>query len=60
VLKERKVYILRNKELRVKIIQLYYDILVAEHGGKWKTMKLVMRNYWWLEVTKNVIICQSI
>jgi len=34
VLKKRKVYILRNKKLRVEIIQLYHDVLVAEHGGK--------------------------
>ena len=31
VLKERKVYMPKNEELRVKIIQLYYNVLVAEH-----------------------------
>ena len=31
VLKEEKVYILKDKELRVEIIQLHYDIPVAEH-----------------------------
>ena len=34
VLKERKVYIPKNEELRVEIIQLYYDVLVVEHGGR--------------------------
>jgi len=34
VLKERKVYILKNKELRMEIIQLYHDILEAEHRGR--------------------------
>ena len=34
VLKERKVYVLRDKSLRLEIIQLYYDILIAEHGGQ--------------------------
>ena len=31
VLKEGKVYIPRDKELRAEIIQLHYDILVARH-----------------------------
>ena len=34
VLKERKVYILKDKELRVEIIWLHHDVLVAKHGGK--------------------------
>jgi len=29
VLKEEKVYISKNKELRVEIIQLHHDVLVA-------------------------------
>ena len=33
---------------------MYHDILVAGHGGKWKTTELVTRNYWWLEVMKDV------
>ena len=44
----------KDKVLRVEIIQLYHDILVAKHGGKWKIMELVMRNYQWLGVTKDV------
>ena len=31
VLKKGKVYISKDEELRVEIIQLYYDVLVAEH-----------------------------
>ena len=48
------MYVLKNKELRAEIIQLYHDTLVAEHRKKWKTMKLVTRNYWWLGVTRDV------
>ena len=54
MLKKENIYIPKNDELRVEIIQLHHDILVAGHGGRWKTIKLVMRNYWWLEVTKDV------
>jgi len=45
VLKEEKVYIPKDKKLRVKIIQLHYDVLVAKYERRWKMMKLVTRNY---------------
>jgi len=51
------VYILKNEKLRVEIIQLHHDVLIAEHEGKWKMMELVMQNYWWLKVTKDVGKC---
>ena len=34
MLKEEKVYIPKNKELRVEIIWLYHDVLVAKHREK--------------------------
>jgi len=34
VLKEGKVYIPKNKKLRMEIIQLYHDVLVVRHGGR--------------------------
>ena len=40
VLKEGKVYMLKNEELRVEIIQLYHNVLVTGHGGQQKTMEL--------------------
>ena len=36
------------------MIQLHYDVPAAEHGRRWKTVELVMRNYWWLGMTRNV------
>ena len=54
MLKEGKVYVLKDEALRVEIIQLHYDTLVDGHGGKWKTTELVMRNYWWPGVTRNM------
>jgi len=46
VLKEGKIYIPKDVELRTKIIWLHYDVLVAGHEGQWKTIELVTRNYW--------------
>ena len=33
VIKEGKIYILKDGELRVEIIWLHHDVLVAGHGG---------------------------
>ena len=54
VLKKRKVYVLIDEILRIEIIQLHRNVPVAEHGGKWKTMELVTRNYQWLGVMRDV------
>ena len=54
VLKEERVYVPKDEKLRVEIIWLHHDTLMAGHGGQWKTVELVTRNYWWLGVTKEV------
>jgi len=54
VLKERKVYVPKDEELRAEVIQLHHDIPSAEHEGRWKTVELVTRNYWWPGVTRDV------
>ena len=54
VLKEGRVYVPKDEKLRVEIIRLHHDMLIAGYGGLWKTVELVTRNYWWPEVTKEV------
>ena len=54
VLKEEKVYMPKDEELRTEIIRLHYDVPMAGHGEKWKTVELVTRNYWWPGVTREV------
>ena len=54
MLKEGKVYIPKDGELRTEIIQLHHDVLVVEHKDRWKTMKLVTRNYWWPRVMRDI------
>jgi len=53
-LKEEKVYVPKNKELRVEIIQLHHDVPVVGHGERSKITELVIRNYWWLKVLKDI------
>ena len=45
-MKKRRVYVPKNEKLRVEIIQLHHDMLITGHGGQWKTVELVTRNYW--------------
>ena len=54
VLKEGKVYVPKDKKLRVEVIQLHHDVLAVRHGGRWKTIELVTRNYWWPGVIRDV------
>jgi len=54
VLKKEKVYVPKDEELRAEVIRLHHDVLVAGHGGRWKMVELVTRNYWWLGVTRDV------
>jgi len=54
MLKEGKVYILKDKALRVEIIKLHLNTPIGEHGGQWKMVELVKRNFWWPRVTREV------
>ena len=47
VLKKGRVYVPKNKELRVEIIWLHHDTPIVGYGEQWKTVELVTRNYWW-------------
>ena len=53
-MKEGKVYVLKDKELRVEVIRLHHNVLAAGHRGRWKTVELVTRNYWWPGVTRDM------
>jgi len=54
VLKKGKVYVLKDEELRAEVVRLHHDVLAVGHGGRWKTVELVTRNYWWPGITKDV------
>jgi len=44
--KEGKVYVPKDNQLRTEIIRLHHDMPVGGHGGQWKTVELVTRNFW--------------
>ena len=45
----------KDEKLRIEIIWLHYNMLVAKHRERQKITELVIRNYWWLEVTKYIV-----
>ena len=53
VLKKGRIY-MPEGDLRREIIQLHHDTPVGGHGGRWKMAELIVRNYWWPGVTKEV------
>jgi len=44
--KEGKVYVPKDEKLRAEIIRLHHDTPIERHGGQWKTVELVTRNFW--------------
>ena len=52
--KKGKVYVFKKNKLQAEIIRLYHNILVEDHGGQWKIVELVTRNFWWPGVTKEI------
>ena len=41
VLKEGKIYVPKDEELRAEVVQLHHDVPAAGHGGRWKTVELI-------------------
>ena len=54
LLKEGRVYVPKDEELKAEMIWLHHDGPAVGHGERWKTVELVMRNYWWPGVTRDV------
>jgi len=54
VIKEGKIYVPKDVELRAEIIWLHHDVPAVGHGRQWKTVELVTRNYWWPGVIRDV------
>ena len=43
-----KIYVPKDLELRRQIVEQHHDSRIAGHPGRFKTLELVSRNYWWL------------
>ena len=54
ILKEGKVYVLKDEKLQGEIIWLHHNTPVGGHGEQWKIVELVTQNFWWPEVMKEI------
>jgi len=54
VLKEEKVYVLKDEELRAEVIHIYHDVPAAGYRERWKMVELVTRSYWWPGITRDM------
>ena len=49
-----KVYVPKDQELRRAIVHAHHDSQIVGHPGRWKTLELVARNYWWPGVSRYI------
>ena len=47
-----KIYVPPTADIRRKIVALNHDSQIAGHPGRWKTLELVSRNYWWPQMSR--------
>ena len=49
-----RIYVPPTSDLRRRIVSLAHDTRIAGHAGRFKTLELVSRNYWWPNISRYV------
>ncbi|EEB89036.1 hypothetical protein MPER_12920 [Moniliophthora perniciosa FA553] len=49
-----KVYVPKDKDLHCRTVEQHHDSRVAGHSGRFKTLELVSRNYWWPQMSRYI------
>jgi hypothetical protein len=49
-----KIYVPPTADIRQSIVALHHDSHIAGHPGRWKTLELVTRNYWWPHMSRYI------
>jgi hypothetical protein len=49
-----RIYVPPTADLRRRIVSLCHDTKIAGHAGRFKTLELVSRNYWWPNMSRYV------
>jgi len=49
-----KIYVPDTSDLHRRIVALSHNSRLAGHSGRWKTLELVSRNYWWPQMSRYV------
>jgi hypothetical protein len=51
-----KIYVPNDRDLRRHIIEQHHNTRIAAHAGRFKTLELVSRNYWWPQMSRYISI----
>jgi hypothetical protein len=51
-----KIYIPKDRELRHRIVEQHHNTCIARYAGRFKTLELVSRNYWWPQMSCLIVI----
>jgi hypothetical protein len=46
-----KIYVPNDRDLRRRIVEQHHDTCIAGHAGRFKTLELICRNYWWPQMS---------
>ena len=49
-----KIYVPKDLELRRRIVEQHHDSRIAGHPGRFKTLELISRNYWWPQMSRYI------
>jgi hypothetical protein len=49
-----RIYVPKDRDLRRRIVEQHHDSLIAGHAGRFKTLELVSRNYWWPQMSRYI------
>jgi hypothetical protein len=49
-----KIYVPKDRDLRRRIIEQHHDTRIAGHAGRFKTLELISRNYWWPQMSRYI------
>ena len=45
------IYVPNIPELQQQIVKQHHNSCIARHPGQWKTLELVLCNYWWPQMS---------
>jgi RNase H-like domain found in reverse transcriptase/Reverse transcriptase (RNA-dependent DNA polymerase)/Integrase zinc binding domain/Chromo (CHRromatin Organisation MOdifier) domain/Retroviral aspartyl protease len=49
-----RIYVPMIADLRRRIMEQHHDSVIGGHAGRWKTLELLMRSYWWPNMSRYV------
>jgi hypothetical protein len=49
-----RLYVPAVPDLRPRIVEQHHDSKIGGHTGRWKTLELVSRSYWWPNMSRYI------